>query len=58
MVAHLPWEQGVAGSNPAAPTKYKTLIEWASGGTADAPDSKSGGETREGSNPSLPTKCI
>ena len=22
LVEHLPWEQGVAGSNPAAPTKY------------------------------------
>jgi hypothetical protein len=23
-LAHLPWEQGVAGSNPVAPTKDKT----------------------------------
>ena len=26
-LAHLLWEQGVAGSNPATPTKQKSLVQ-------------------------------
>lgn len=47
-VEHSPYTRGAAGSNPAG-----TI--WVGGGTVYTPVLGTGGESLEGSNPSLPT---